>query len=484
MPFSYIKEGNNYKYLVDGKWQFSSSKKIIPVHAPSDGALVGNIQAITQKEVDSVFSCAKKVQLVWYSLPMSKRAEILTKAADLVLKNKDEIAGILMKEVAKPRMLALTEVERTSDLIKYTAEEGLRLTGEMIYGDRYYKHGKGKTAGVSRVPLGVVLAISPFNYPVNLSYSKVAPALIAGNTVVLKPSVQGSLSVIHVAELFMEAGVPAGVLNVVTGDVKEIGDHLIKHKDVDMIAFTGSTAVGKKISALAGMKPLLLELGGKDAAIILEDADIDLAVKECVAGCFSYSGQRCTAIKRIVIINSVADKFISKFVKEVDKLKTGKPEDDAFICPLISKSAADYIQELIDDANKNGAKKLMCKFREGNLWGPTVFDGVTNKCRLYYEEQFGPLAAIIRVKDEGEAVKVVNDSSYGLEACVFTNNVNRAYGIAFQLNVGTVQLNGKSDRGPDNFPFSCIKDSGIGTQGVKYSIEAMTRIKSIVMNVH
>jgi len=304
-----------------------------------------------------------------------------------------------------------------------------------------------------------------------------------GNSVVLKPSTQGAISVLHIAELFLEAGVPPGVLNVVTGNSSEIGDYLVKHKDVDMIAFTGSTKVGKRIANLAGMKHLLLELGGKDAVIVLEDADLDLAVRECVSGCFSYSGQRCTAVKRIILINSIADKFIDKFVKEADKLKHGKPEEDAYITPLINNEAADNIQELIDDANNNGAKKLMCKFRERNFWGATIFDNVTSKCRLYHEEQFGPVAVIIRIKDEKEAIKVANDSEYGLQTGIFTNNINKAFDIASKLEVGTVQINGRSDRGPDNFPFSCIKSSGIGTQGIKYSIEAMTRIKSTVLNL-
>ncbi len=483
MPLSYIKEGNNYKYLTDGKWQFSNSKKTIPIYSPSDNSLIGNIQAVTTKEIDLVMLNAKKAQLTWNKIPVSKRAEIIIKASELLLKNKEVIANSLIKEVSKPKTLALSEVGRTADLIKYTAEEGLRISGEILEGEDFYKTGKKKRAIVTRVPLGLVLAISPFNYPVNLSFSKVAPALISGNSVVLRPSTQGAISVLHAAELFLEAGLPPNVLNVVTGNSSEIGDYLVQHKEVDMIAFTGSTSVGKHIASLANIKPLLMELGGKDAAIILEDADLELAVKECVQGTFSYSGQRCTAIKRIILVNSIADKFVDKFVKETDKLTFGKPEDDCNICPLINIKAADYIQELIDDANKNKAKQLMCKFRKGNLFGPTIFDHVTNKCRLYYEEQFGPVAVIIRAKDEDEAIKITNDSEYGLEACIFTKNMNKALHIAEKLNVGTVQINGKSDRGPDNFPFPCIKNSGLGTQGIRYSIEAMTRIKSTILNL-
>jgi len=484
MPFEYTKEGNNYKYLSNGKWQLSVSNKFISVLNPVDNSLVGKIQDVSKKEIDEVFKIAKSSQLQWQEIPVNKRAEILHKAADLMLKNKLIIAEILMKEIAKPKSAAINEVERTADLIKYTAEEGLRISGEIVEGQCFYKNEKRKTAFVNRVPFGVVLAISPFNYPINLSYSKVAPALISGNSVILKPSAQGAISVIYCAELFLEAGLLPGVLNIVTGNSSQIGDYLVSHKDVDMVAFTGSTEIGKRISSLAVMKPLLLELGGKDAAIILEDADLDLAVKECISGCFSYSGQRCTAIKRIIAVGNIGNKFSDKFVKEVEKLKVGKPEDNSNICCLINKKAVDYIQELVDDANKNGAKQLLFKTRKNNLIGPIVLDNINNKCRIYYEEQFGPVAVIIRVRDKNEAIKIVNDSEYGLQASIFTNNINDAFNIASKLNVGTVQINGKSDRGPDNLPFSCVKNSGLGTQGIKYSIEAMTRIKSIVLNLN
>src|SRR3989344_3047390 len=479
MPLSYIKEGETYKYLVNGKWTKSSSGKTVNVNSPS-GSIVGKLQSVTKKEIDNIFETAKSAQVKWYETPINKRAEILIKAAYLIEKNKNILIEFLEKEVGKARTLAEHEIMRTADLIRATAEEGLRLKGELLESESY---GKNKKALVSRVPLGVILAISPFNYPINLSASKIAPALISGNSVVIKPSTQGAISVIHMCELFLEAGVPPGVLSLVTGNSSEIGDYLVEHNNIDMIAFTGSTVIGKRIVKLAGMKPLLFELGGKDAALILEDADIDLAVNECLLGAFSYSGQRCTAIKRIIIIEKIADAFIKKFASEAKKLKVGKAEEDAFITPLINKEAGNYIQELVDDANKNGAKKILCDFRKENLWGPCIFDHVTEKCRLYHEEQFCPIVPIIRIKNEEEGINVINNSRYGLECSIFTNNINKAFKIADKLDVGTVQINGKSDRSPDSFPFSCVKDSGIGAQGIKYSIEAMTRIKSTILNL-
>jgi|SRR3989344_5767213 len=481
MPFEYIKKENVYKYLSEGKWLFSNSNKTIDLKSISNEDL-GKLQNISRKEIDEMLKYAKSAQKKWYNLPMNKRAEILVKASYLLEKNKDILAELLIKEIGKPKSLALNEVVRTAKLIRSTAEEGLRLNGEIIESESEYGKDKSKKAFVSRAPLGVILAISPFNYPINLSVSKIAPALISGNSVVIKPSLQGAISVIHICELFLEAGIPPGVLNLATGKSSEIGDYLVSHELIDMIAFTGSTEVGKRIAKLAGMKPLLFELGGKDATLILEDADIDLAVKECIHGAFSYSGQRCTAVKRIIVSEKIADNFVKKFSNEAKTLKIGKPEDDSFISPLINKEASDYIQELVDDAYKNGAKKIMCDARKNNLWGPSIFDNVNEKCRLYHEEQFGPLVPIIRFKTEEEGITHVNNSDYGLQCSIFTKNIEKAFKIANRLDVGTVQINGKSDRSPDIFPFSCTKSSGMGTQGIKYSIEAMTRIKSVVLN--
>ena len=359
MPFNYIKDGDIYKYLVGGKWQFSSSKKTIDVFNPATEKSIGKLQCITTQEIDEMLKQAKLSQKKWKEFNLNQRAEILCKAADLIIKNADFLADLLSKEIAKAKHICIHEVMRTADLIRSTSEEALRMNGEVLDGNSYYHSNKKKKALVEREPLGVVLAISPFNYPINLSFSKVAPALISGNSIVLKPSTQGAISVIHVTELFLEAGVPPGVLSLVTGKSSEIGDYLTSHRDIDMLAFTGSTQVGKHLASISGMKPLLLELGGKDGAIILEDCDLDLAVRETVQGTFSYSGQRCTAVKRIIIIDSLADKFIRRFVEETRKLKVGMPNEDAVICPLINKDACNYVQDLILDAKKNGAKVLL-----------------------------------------------------------------------------------------------------------------------------
>jgi len=478
-----FKEGNIYKNLSGGRWMESEDGQRIKIFSPVDDSLIGEIQAQSRNDVDFAIKSARKAQKEWGKVPISERAEIIHKAARIMEKYEEEIANILAKEIAKAKSSAISEVKRTVDFMHFTAETGKRMTGETIYGDAFPGFDKTKISLVERVPLGVILCISPFNYPVNLSISKIAPALVGGNSVVFKPPTQGSISAMYLGQIFCEAGLPAGVLNIVTGRGSEIGDYLITHSDIDMINFTGSTEVGHHIAKEASMMPLLLELGGKDAAIVLEDCDLGETAQNIVKGAFNYSGQRCTAVKRVLVMDSIADELSAKIVKEVEKLTVGKPEDDAQITPLINDRAADFVQELMDDAINKGAKLLIGNKREKRYIWPTVFDNVTEDMRLAWEEPFGPVLPIIRVKTIDDAIRISNESEYGLQGCVFTKNIDKAFAVARKLEVGTVQINNKSERGPDHFPFLGIKASGLGTQGIRYSIEAMTRSKAIVINL-
>jgi glyceraldehyde-3-phosphate dehydrogenase (NADP+) len=414
---------------------------------------------------------------------VGERAAWLNRAAVLLEDHVDTLAALLSREIAKSRKDSREEVLRSADFIRFTAEEGKRLYGETLPGDSFPGSSRSKVCVTMRVPLGIVLAIPPFNYPINLAVSKIAPALVAGNAVVLKPPTQGALCALHLAALFLDAGLPDGVLQVATGRGSEIGDYLVEHPRVNMISFTGSTETGQRLAKKAGMIPLMLELGGKDAAIVLGDADLDDTVKNIVSGAFSYSGQRCTAVKRVLVTPPLADALVDALTSKVGALSVGQPEDDAVVTPLISMDAADYVQELIDDAVRKGAVVLTGNRREGSLVWPTLVDGVTTEMRLAWEEPFGPVLPIMRVRDAAEAVKLVNSSEYGLQASIFTRDVDVALRIAEQLEVGTVQINGKTARGPDHFPFLGTKSSGMGTQGVRYSLEAMTRLKAVVFNV-
>ena len=470
-----------YQNLVNGEWK--SSEKEITIYSPINQEELGTVPAMSQAEVDEAMQAARASLPAWRALSAVERAAYLHKTAAILERDKEEIGTILAKEVAKGIKAAIGEVVRTADLIRYAAEEGLRITGQAMEGGGFEAASKNKLAVVRREPVGVVLAIAPFNYPVNLSGSKIAPALIAGNVVMFKPPTQGSISGLLLAKAFEEAGIPAGVFNTITGRGSEIGDYIIEHKEVNFINFTGSTPIGERIGRLAGMRPIMLELGGKDAALVLEDADLEHAAKQIVAGAFSYSGQRCTAIKRVIVLESVADTLVTLLQAEVAKLTVGDPFDNADITPVIDNASADFIWGLIEDAQEKGAQALTPIKREGNLLWPVLFDQVTKDMKVAWEEPFGPVLPIIRVANVEEAIAFANESEFGLQSSVFTNDFKKAFEIAEKLEVGTVHINNKTQRGPDNFPFLGVKGSGAGVQGIKYSIEAMTNVKSIVFDV-
>lgn len=470
-----------YQNLVNGEWK--SSEKEITIYSPINQEELGTVPAMSQTEVDEAMQAARAALPAWRALSAVERAAYLHKTAAILERDKEEIGTILAKEVAKGIKAAIGEVVRTADLIRYAAEEGLRITGQAMEGGGFEAASKNKLAVVRREPVGVVLAIAPFNYPVNLSGSKIAPALIAGNVVMFKPPTQGSISGLLLAKAFEEAGIPAGVFNTITGRGSEIGDYIIEHKEVNFINFTGSTPIGERIGRLAGMRPIMLELGGKDAALVLEDADLEHAAKQIVAGAFSYSGQRCTAIKRVIVLESVADQLATLLQEEVAKLTVGDPFDNADITPVIDNASADFIWGLIEDAQEKGAQALTPIKREGNLLWPVLFDQVTKDMKVAWEEPFGPVLPIIRVASVEEAIAFANESEFGLQSSVFTNDFKKAFEIAEKLEVGTVHINNKTQRGPDNFPFLGVKGSGAGVQGIKYSIEAMTNVKSIVFDV-
>lgn len=483
IEFPKLKEGIEYKYYCNGEWIKSSSGKTIEIKNPYNDDLVGRIQACNREEVNNIIKVARENIECWIETPLNKRIEILNKSAKLIREWAEPLGQILMKEIGKPIKSAISEVYRTADIFEGTADFASTLGGETIMGDAFEGFTREKISMTYRVPLGVVLCIGPFNYPFNLTGSKIAPALVAGNTVIMKPPTQGAITPLHYGIILEEAGVPPGVFNIITGRGSEIGDYLTEHKGIDMIAFTGSSETGKNLAKTAGMKPLLLELGGKDAAIVLDDADLELTVSSIVSGAFSFSGQRCTAVKRVLPMPRIADKLVDRVVEDTIKLSIGAPEENNTIGPLINSRQCDYIQGLIDDALEKGALLLCGNKREGNILWPTVLDYVSTEMRIAWEEPFGPVLPIIRINSAEEAIRISNQSEYGLQGMIFTENLDLAFNIAQELDVGTVQINGKSSRGPDHFPFLGTKSSGLGTQGIKYSIEAMSRPKVVVMNL-
>ncbi|WP_077328816.1 NADP-dependent glyceraldehyde-3-phosphate dehydrogenase [Virgibacillus siamensis] len=472
-----------YPFLLNGEWKSSTSERTIEMQSPSGAGIPGKVQAMTESEVNTALTGAKDAQKEWGRKSFDERARLLYSWADQLLLMKDEIAETIMKEVGKGLASAEKEVIRTADFIKYTAEEGKRLHGELINGGSFNSGSANKFALVNRNPVGVVLAISPFNYPVNLAAAKIAPALIAGNAVVFKPATQGAISGTRMIEALDKAGLPSGLVNLVTGKGSEIGDYLITHPLVDLINFTGGSDTGKSISEKASMVPVILELGGKDPAIVLEDADLDKAASDIVSGGFSYSGQRCTAIKRVLVIDNKADKLVENIKEKMESLKVGAPEDNADVTPLINRKATDFVTGLIEDAIEKGARVVSGNHREGNLIYPTLLDCVTKNMAIAWEEPFGPVIPVIRVESVDEAIDIANESQYGLQASIFTKNMEQAIRIGNELEVGSVQINGKTERGPDHFPFLGVKSSGVGVQGIRKSIESMTREKVTVLNM-
>lgn len=452
----------------------------IKIYSPVDNSYLGSTKSMSTDEIETSIKELKEAFKSYSNMSITKRAKYLKNAAKELEEKTEEIAKILTMEISKPYKACVEEIKRSVEMIYYTIEEGLRIESKVYEGDSYGVD--GKVAIAKREPLGIVLCIAPFNYPINLSVSKIVPALITGNVVLFKPPTQGSISAVKLANIFIN-NMPKDTIKLATGKGSIIGDYINQHKDIKYINFTGSTQIGKQISFQAGMKGIMLELGGKDAAIVLNDANLEKCAKDIVSGAFSYSGQRCTAIKRVLVVNEVADELVDKINDYIKELKVGSPLDNCDITPLIDTKSADFVEGLIEDAISKGAKLVSGNKREGNIIHPTLIDNVTLDMKVAFEEPFGPVLPIIRVKDEKEAIEIANMSEYGLQSSVYTNDMKKAFEIAKQLEVGTVQINNKTQRGPDNFPFLGIKDSGIGVQGIRNSIISMTKIKSIVFDM-
>jgi glyceraldehyde-3-phosphate dehydrogenase [NAD(P)+] len=361
-------------------------------------------------------------------------------------------------------------------------EEVKKISGEYIPGD-WSDDTRGKIALVIREPVGVVAAISSFNYPLFIQAAKVIPALLAGNSVVLKPASSTPLSALMFARILQESGIPNGCLNVITGP-GSIGMKLVEHPHVSLVSFTGSTMAGKEISRAAEVKRLHLELGGKAVAIVLSDADIGLAARKCVEGAFRNAGQRCDAVSLALVEEGVADLFVEKVLEEAGKWTVGDPRgDDVKMGPLINSSQVERVHRLVVDAVEKGAKLLMGGRFEGNYYQPTVLDYVPNSAEIMWEEIFGPVLPIARVRDVGEALEIASAQRYGLDSCVFTNNFYRMWSVAKRLQVGSVTVNDMPRHGVGYFPFGGVKESGIGREGIGYSIDEMTVLKTIVFNL-
>lgn len=469
----------DFRILLGGNWV--SLEERIEVRSPIDDATIATVPSASEREalqaVESSFANRSAIR----TIPAVHKIEIFQRARELLLENKDSFISTLVLEAGKPRSSAEGEVKATAERLKLTPEEYGAIRGEHIPGD-WSEETVGTSADVLREPLGVVLAISPFNYPLYITATKVVPALLAGNAVVVKPSSQDPLSFLMFARILEVAGIPPAALNVITGR-GPIGEILAGQEKVNMVTFTGSTEVGKRLARAAGLKRLHMELGGKGCAIVLEDADLDLAAKETVKGSLSYSGQRCDAVSRVFVQQNVASIFIGKVLAEVESYTVGDPrEQTTTIGPLINRSAVERVHALVTDAIDRGAKLLTGAKFDGNYYYPTVLDEVPLDAKIMWEETFGPVIPITRVNGVDEAIELANKSRYGLDSCVFTNNINLARKVAKRLEEGEVTVNAAPRHGVGYYPFGGNKDSGLGREGIGHSIEEMTRLKTIVYN--
>jgi len=484
-PISDHKTPPSYFFFDGTSWKASQSGKTVEIHSPIDGSVVGLLPFFTIQEIDAVINAAKTSQSVWEATALHKRVSIMHLASDWIRHFEEYLTNLMIREIGKSAEEAKSEIMRTADLIDYFADEAEALRGETIDSDNFPGYEKGKIAIVERVAHGVVLAIAPFNYPVNLSASKIAPALLMGNSVVVKPPTMGGISGLHLVRIFEKAGVPPGVITALPGTGELIGEHLVGHPNVSMVAFTGSSDTGLAIAGKAPMKPLLFECGGNNPVVVMPDADMGQAAREIIKGAFAYSGQRCTGIKYVLTTSSIREQLLTimlKLLPEMVNMGDPRSPETKLVGPVISEEAAKRIEDVIQDAIKNGAKIIIGGKRVGAMIEPTILTGVIPSMPVIAKETFGPVVSFVDIQSFDQVIEIINQSAYGLQASVFTKDEGTGIVFGRKLTVGTVQINGSPQRGPDHFPFLGVKHSAVGVQGVRYSLEAMSRIRPIVLN--
>ncbi|MCI6993985.1 MAG: lactaldehyde dehydrogenase [Methanobrevibacter sp.] len=466
--------------LINGK--HISSDDVEDVINPYDGKVIDTIPIAHRQDAELAIESANNAKDSLREMSAFKISNKLFNVVEKLKEKRLEFAESLTLEVGKPINESLLEVDRSIETLKLSAEEAKRIYGESVPLDAGMG-GKGFFAFTQKEPLGVVAAITPFNYPLNLTIHKIAPAIACKNTVIVKPPTEAPLTVMKFCDLLDEE-FPDGVVNVIPGYGSEVGDHLVISPDVNKISFTGSVTTGLMISQKAGMKKVTLELGGNDPTVILKDADLDKAVKGIINGAFLNAGQVCMGVKRVIVEDEIADEFAEKLVEATQKLVMGNPMDSkTTLGTLISEKAAIQVEETVNNAVREGAKILTGGNRDGAFYEATVIDNVAPDMDLVENETFGPVAPIIRVKNIDEAIEVANDTEYGLQAGVFTADYASAMRCAQEIEAGTVFINKQSTFRTDNMPFGGFKNSGIGKEGIKYAVDEMTKTKLIGLNL-
>ncbi|MCB9438570.1 MAG: aldehyde dehydrogenase family protein [Anaerolineales bacterium] len=448
---------------------------------PYTQQVIETIPEATEAEVRAAIGRAQAIAPQLAAMPAYRRAQILTRTADLIESQSQSLAELMASESAKPMRYAKGEVNRAVETFTFAAEEARRIHGETVPLDAA-KGGLGKIGYYVRVPVGVVAAITPFNFPLNLVAHKIAPAIAAGCPIVLKPAPTTPLTSIRLRDLMLEAGLPDEAFEIVVGDA-DVGRWLTTDPRIAMISFTGSPPVAHAISQVAGLRRTAFELGGNAATIIEPDANLEDAVQRCVVGSFAYSGQVCISIQRIYVHRSRYEAFRTQFLERTARLAQGDPLRDATeIGPMITESAAQRVEAWVQEAVEQGASISFGGQRQGAMMMPTVLENVSTEMKVMREEVFGPVVNLIPYDDFDEALAAADDSAFGLQAGIFTNDLAKAMRAVNRLNVGGVIINDSPTFRVDHMPYGGNKNSGVGREGPHFAIEDMTTLKMVVIN--
>ncbi len=469
------------KMLLNGQWVDRDKK--IDVIDPFDSSVIDTVPAGNDNDVELALSSAVQGFQITKRMSVYDRAQILYKAAGLISERLEEFATIIAREGSKTINEARKEAGRCVNTITCSAEEAKRILGETIPWDSF-PGGEKRKGFYYRFPIGVVLAITPFNDPLNLVAHKLGPAIAAGNSVILKPATVTPLSAIKLVEVLLEAGLPENAIQVITGYGSKIGDPLVSDERVRMISFTGGVEAGKHIASKAGIKKIGMELGSDSPVIVWKDADMQLAVESCVSGSFWAAGQNCIGVQRLLVHREIYDEFKMKFVELTKTYKIGdKLKEDTMMGPMITETEAKRVEQWVNDAVAGGARLLTGGGRKGALVEPTVLENVPADAKVHCEEVFGPTVNLYPVDDLDKAIAQANALPYGLLAAIFTRDIETAFKAAYELDCGGVMINDSTDYRLDSMPFGGVKYSGLGREGLKFSLQEMTEPKVVCFNL-
>jgi len=469
------------KYKIYAAGRFTDGNTELEIRMPYNSEVFAKTSLADEQLLDDVIVAAQDAAKIMRTMPAYERSRILDQIADGIVEKRDLFTRILCQEAGKPFRFSQGEVDRAVQVFRVASEEARRIPGEYM-GIDWTVPGEGKEGWVRYFPLGVIGAISPFNFPLNLSVHKLAPAIASGNSVILKPASQTPISVLELARIIDSTSLPKGAVSILPM-TRETGTRMVTDPRVRMITFTGSPEVGWKLKRLADRRKVVLELGGNAGVMVSSSADMGLAVGKCVAGGFAYSGQVCIHVQRIYVIRDRFDDFVSRFIARVEKLKPGDPLDPGTdMATMIDETNAIRVEQWVQEARSAGARILTGGHRKGSYYEPTVLTGTSNKMKVSCLEVFGPVVCIEPVDSFNEGIQRINDSVFGLQAGVFTNQLNEMNQAYNELEVGGVIINDVPTFRVDHMPYGGVKDSGSGREGVRYAMLDMMEPRLLIKN--